>query len=195
MSVEVTEVAPSDAGAAVAVIALAFCADPVVRWSFSDPERFLEAFPAFVRAFGGKAFGEGAATQVAGFRGAALWLPPGVAPDEEAMGAILESSVAPERLKDVAALMQQMEAHHPKGPHWHLPLIGVDPAHQGNGLGGALLAHTLARCDRDGAAAYLESSNPANIPLYERHGFKVLGALQSGSSPPVFPMLRKGAGS
>jgi hypothetical protein len=36
----------------------------------------------------------------------------------------------------------------------------------------------------------LESSNPANIPLYERHGFSVLGTIQVGSSPSVFPMLR-----
>ena len=38
--------------------------------------------------------------------------------------------------------------------------------------------------------AYLESSNPANVPLYQRHGFEVLGEIQVGSSPPVFPMYR-----
>lgn len=191
MSVKVTEVATSDADRAVAVIALAFCADPMVRWSFADPERFLAAFPDFVRAFGGKAFAERTATEAAGFRGAALWLPPGVVPDEEAMGAILNDSVDPKRQPDVLALMQQMDAFHPKEPHWYLPLIGVDPAHQGNGYGGALLTHTLAQCDRDGAPAYLESSNLANIPLYERHGFRLRGTIQAGSSPPMFPMLRK----
>jgi hypothetical protein len=38
--------------------------------------------------------------------------------------------------------------------------------------------------------AYLESSNPANVPLYERHGFRALGTIQAGSSPTIFPMLR-----
>ena len=28
--------------------------------------------------------------------------------------------------------------------------------------------------------AYLESSNPRNIPLYERHGFEALGEIQVG---------------
>lgn len=34
-------------------------------------------------------------------------------------------------------------------------------------------------------AAYLESSNPANVPLYEQHGFVVLGTIQVGSSPSI----------
>jgi hypothetical protein len=36
-----------------------------------------------------------------------------------------------------------------------------------------------------------ESTNPRNVPLYERHGFERLGTIQSGSSPPLFPMLRR----
>ena len=83
-----------------------------------------------------------------------------------------------------------MGHYHPKEPHWYLPLIGVDPRHQRRGHGAALLRHALARCDRDHAPAYLESSNPANVPLYERHGFAVLDTIQVGSSPPIFPMLR-----
>jgi hypothetical protein len=52
------------------------------------------------------------------------------------------------------------------------------------------MAYALARCDRDHAPAYLESSNPRNIPFYSRHGFEPLGAIQVGSSPTVVPMLR-----
>jgi hypothetical protein len=29
------------------------------------------------------------------------------------------------------------------------------------------------------------------VPLYERHGFEVLGSIQAGSSPTVVPMLRR----
>lgn len=53
------------------------------------------------------------------------------------------------------------------------------------------MKHTLDACDRDHAPAYLESSNPKNIPLYERHEFELLGTIQVGTSPPIFPMLRK----
>ena len=88
-------------------------------------------------------------------------------------------------------VMRQMESHHPREPHWYLPLIGIDPKHQGKGLGGALLDHALKICDRDGALAYLESSNPRNVPLYQRHGFEILGQIQFGSSPTLVPMLRR----
>ena len=40
---------------------------------------------------------------------------------------------------------------------------GVDPAHQGQGAGGALLRSRLTRVDQEGAAAYLESSKTGNI--------------------------------
>ncbi len=41
------------------------------------------------------------------------------------------------------SMFEQMDALHPQEPHWHLPLIGVDPAHQGKGIGSALLSHIL----------------------------------------------------
>jgi ribosomal protein S18 acetylase RimI-like enzyme len=87
-------------------------------------------------------------------------------------------------------VLERMGACHPAEPHWYLPLIGVDPAHQRQGFGSVLLQHALSQCDHDHTPAYLESSNPANIPLYRRHGFEVMGTIQVGSSPPVFPMLR-----
>ena len=49
--------------------------------------------------------------------------------------------------------------------------------------------------DEDGTPAYLESSNPVNISLYQRHGFEVLGTIQVGTSPPITPMLRQPLGN
>ena len=93
--------------------------------------------------------------------------------------------------KESAELMKKMGSYHPEEPHWYLPLIGVDPFMQGNGLGSALMKHALILCDRDNMPAYLESTNPRNIPLYERHSFKVLDTIQFGTSPQILPMLRK----
>jgi len=89
------------------------------------------------------------------------------------------------------AVFEQMGTYHPSEPHWYLPLIGVDPKYHGHGFGSALLHYTLNLCDRDNKLAYLESSNPRNIPLYERHGFELRGTIQIGASPPISPMLRK----
>jgi hypothetical protein len=38
--------------------------------------------------------------------------------------------------------------------------------------------------------AYLESSNSANTALYQRIGFKGLGVIRAGYSPPMVPMLQ-----
>lgn len=180
-----------DENSAVATIVLAFAADPMTRWTWPKPHQYLAAMPRMARAFGGRAFAHGSALATDDYTGVALWLPPGVEPDEEGLSAVMQSTVAPAQLKDGAGLFEQMAAYHPHEPHWYLPLIGVDPAHFGEGHGDALMAHALARCDRDGTPAYLESTNPRNISLYERHGFEPLGAIQVGSSPPLIPMLRK----
>jgi ribosomal protein S18 acetylase RimI-like enzyme len=182
----VTAVAPADIEQTVAVLVLAFIADPVTRWTYPDPAQYLTHFPAFVRAFGGGAFARGTAHHVNGHAGASLWLPPGIEPDHAAM----EASLPAGRDAEFAAVFEAMAAYHPRDAHWYLPLIGVDPAHQRKGFGAALLQETLRQCDQDHVAAYLESTNPANVALYRRHGFDVLGTIQAGSSPPLFPMLR-----
>jgi len=66
----------------------------------------------------------------------------------------------------------------------------VDPAYQGNGHGAALMKYALRQIDHDHLPAYLESSNAKNIPLYQRHGFEILGTIQVGTSPTMVPMRR-----
>lgn len=182
---------PADEGHVIDTLALAFVADPAVRWVWPDPQKYLTHFPGFAKAFGGRAFAHGSAYYVDGYAGAALWLPPDVHPDMEALAALMQSTVSEHVQKDALAVFEQMGSYHPSEPHWYLPLLGVDPLRHGKGFGSALMRHALGRCDRDGKPAYLESSNPRNIPLYERHGFELLGTIQVGASPSIFPMLRK----
>ena len=176
---------------AVDVIVLAFSADPIARWIYPNPDQYLNRFPAFVRGFGGRAFEHGTAYATAEIEGAALWLPPGVHLDAQALGSLFQQTVDEPTRSELFAVLEQMDGYHPKEDHWYLPLIGVDPARQGGGFGAALMSHALAPCDRGSTLAYLESSNPANITLYERHGFELLGEIRVGGSPPVFPMLRR----
>ena len=137
--------AASDEEKIVATITLAFSADPPVRWVYPDSQKFIDYWPQFVRAFGGTAFKHGSAHYAEGYSGAALWLPPGVHPDDEALERVLERSVG-DRKDEVWAVLNEMGSYHPPEPHWYLPLIGVDPMYQGRGIGSALLAH--ARVDR-----------------------------------------------
>jgi ribosomal protein S18 acetylase RimI-like enzyme len=185
------KVTAGDRDAAVAAVVQAFSADPVARWMYPDSQQYLEYFPSFVKAFAGAAFEHGSADCVDGYSAAALWLPPDIHADEEAVFKLLQESVPEREQAEVFGLFEQMDAHHPAEPHWYLPMIGVDPAEQGNGYGSALLKHALARCDADDKLAYLESTSLKSLRLYERHGFELLGTIQVGSSPPLFPMLRK----
>jgi ribosomal protein S18 acetylase RimI-like enzyme len=99
--------------------------------------------------------------------------------------------VADERKGAMFSMFEQMDAFHPPEAHWHLPLIGVDPAHQEKGIGSALLSHILNVSDGQNVAAYLEATSPRNVPLYERHGFEAVGSIQVADSPQIIPMLRK----
>ncbi|MGE3249256.1 MAG: GNAT family N-acetyltransferase [Hyphomonadaceae bacterium] len=175
---------------ALTTVLLGFACDPVARWVWPDPDVYLATMPRFIAAFGGRAFDHGTAHIASHARAVALWLPPGVEPDGEAMQALIEETLRPEIDADMEGFLEGMARHHPEAPHWYLPMIAADPRWMGQGLGAALLKHALRRCDADGLPAYLESSNPRNISLYERHGFEAVGEIQSGSSPVMTPMLR-----
>jgi ribosomal protein S18 acetylase RimI-like enzyme len=177
--------------AVIDVVTLAFAADPLTRWAIPNPADYLAAMPTIVDAFGGNGLTHGTTFLIDGYPGAAMWLPPGVAPDVDRMMLIIDRYVHGQVKEEFLGVFEQMGAYHPHETHWYLPLIGVDPAKQGRGYGAALMRHAAQRFDRDGVVAYLESSNPRNISLYERHGFEVLGTIRVGSSPPVTPMLRR----
>jgi GNAT superfamily N-acetyltransferase len=183
--------AASDEAPIIDVMVRAFAADPVAQWIWPDSQQYHMYFPSFVRAFGGKAFSHRSAYYVDDYAAAALWLPPGILHDEDALSSIFQRSVSEQIQKDVVTVFDQMGRYHPSEPHWHLPLMGVDPLKQGKGFGSALMQHALVQCDQDNKLAYLESSSPRSIPFYERHGFELLGTIQMEMSPPIFPMLRR----
>ena len=170
---------------------LAFVADPATRWVWPDPQKYLLHFNNFAKAFGGKAFASKSAHYIGNYSGAALWLPPNIDPDVDTLLGLLQETTSEEAQGIVPQVLEKMGSYHPNEPHWYLPLLGVDPLYHGKGLGSALLKYATTRFDNENVLAYLESSNPRNIPLYERHGFKVLGTIGIDQFPPIVPMLRK----
>jgi ribosomal protein S18 acetylase RimI-like enzyme len=181
---------PHDLDRCATLITLAFASDAPSRWLWPDRVEFLDAFPRFVRAFGGAAFREGTAFATDDFAGAALWNAPGAHTDDDALIALLDETLDASVKSDAFHVFEQMASFHPKEPHWHLTLIGVDPIVQGRGVGGALLRHGLEQCDRHGMTAYLEGTSARNAALYARHGFERVGTIQAGNSPEIFPMVR-----
>jgi GNAT superfamily N-acetyltransferase len=86
----------------------------------------------------------------------------------------------------------RLERHHPSTPkHWYLHYLGVEPRRQGRGLGGALLAPVLERCNRESLPAHLEASTDRNRALYERNGFGLIEVFDMpASGPPIREMWR-----
>lgn len=171
-------------------LTLAFVADPIMRWMYPEPTAYLKSFPGFTAAFASACFEAGTVWLSDDGGGASCWLPRDVHPNGEAIGSALFGTVDETKHAAAEIMFGKMEEFHPKEPHWYLAIIGVESARQGRGLGAQLMEGALARCDEEGLIAYLESSNPANISLYQRHGFEVIGEIRVADIPVMTPMLR-----
>lgn len=190
-ALDTRSVTRSDKDRVEAAMTMAFSADPAARWAWPDALQFISIFMPLVTLFGGKSFEHDSAYVIGDFFGVAQWLPPGVQPDDGAIGKLFEQNMTEPKLGELLSLFEQMAGFHPHEPHWYIPLMGVDPMFHGRGYGTELMRHGLAACDRDQRPAYLEATSPVNRRFYERHGFRVLGEIRSGNSPPLFPMLRE----
>jgi GNAT superfamily N-acetyltransferase len=87
--------------------------------------------------------------------------------------------IAGPRLVTLIRDFRKVGKAHPRTPHRHLPVLGVRPEAQGQGIGGLLMSEYVRRCDEAGLEGYLETtrwadpSRRAQERLYERHGFVV----------------------
>jgi ribosomal protein S18 acetylase RimI-like enzyme len=189
--IEVRVAEPSEKDAVLNTLMLAFSSDPCLRYILDTPDKLFAGFRPFATGMGGAGLEHGTAWLADDGAAAALWLPPGISSDQDAMLAVLGEMVDPAKLPVAAEVGETMAQYHPEEPHWYLAMIGVDPARQGRGYGSAILKESVRRCDEDGVIAYLESSNPKNVPLYERYGFEVMGFVQPGDFPGLYPMIRQ----
>ncbi len=70
----------------------------------------------------------------------------------------------------------------------YLFIIAVDPAQHRKGIGSSLISELKALTP--GRRIYLETSNPRNIPFYEKNGFKQEEGCQlPGSDVYIWPMI------
>jgi GNAT superfamily N-acetyltransferase len=177
----------------------AFSDDPVMAWMLPDAavrrRRLHALFEALTRhhhlARGGV---EVVPDEDGGVAAAALWDPPGqwqhtAGEQLRALPRMLLTFGRSVRRGMIAE--ELMKAAHPEEPHWYLAIIGSDPDVRGTGCGQVLMRSRLDRCDAEHAPAYLESSNPDNVPYYQRFGFEVTGEIRlPGGGPSLIPMWR-----
>jgi ribosomal protein S18 acetylase RimI-like enzyme len=171
----------ADLGAIGEGLAGAFEHDPLWGWAFEDAERErkLAALAEVFGFFAAAALDLGWVRVTDRVEAVALWIPPGspemTPDDEERLPGVIAAACGPESSRRVTELLDAFEHNHPhEPPHFYLSLLATHPDHAGRGHGFGLVADCLAEIDAGDppAAAFLESSNPANVPRYERLGFR-----------------------
>jgi ribosomal protein S18 acetylase RimI-like enzyme len=194
MGVAIRTADDSDRELVVRLLDEAFQDDPVSGWVFPGDEYRRTTHHRLMAAFTGIVLEEGRIDLTEDGTACALWLsvPAAEHADDDDGPVRLREDVDPanERVELIGRLTAGI---HPVGrAHEYLWMIAVAPAHQGRGLGSALITSVLDRCDREGLPAYLEASNARSRKLYEHLGFEVTGRpLDLPDGPQMWPMWRE----
>jgi GNAT superfamily N-acetyltransferase len=171
----------ADLPAVAETLARAFEHDPVWEWAFALEAGREQGLAAMREVFGfcaAAALGCGWVRVSGGVEAVALWIPPGepeMSPaDAERFPLLVREACAEASAKRIFAAMEAFDRVQPaEPPHYFLDMLGTHPDHAGHGYGMRLLAANLEEIDAAGALAFLETSAPANVPRYERLGFRV----------------------
>ncbi|MFW2383171.1 MAG: GNAT family N-acetyltransferase, partial [Acidimicrobiales bacterium] len=178
------ELPPQECKSAGAVLGRAFCDDPLWVAVFPDhelrPGLLTNMFTALAKA---TLAARGRAETTLRGEGVALWLPPG---EDLGFWAMVKSGFTlplfavrlpgVDRKRMLAVLGQLGDRRNAlmPDPHWYLSAIGVDPEHQGEGLGSALVRSGIHRADDGNMPIYLETETEGNVRFYENLGFEVI---------------------
>jgi ribosomal protein S18 acetylase RimI-like enzyme len=180
--IDVAPLAEAQIDAAAQVVARALQEDPLQTYVLPDPaERALRSpghFSVLMRY--GFLFGSVWTTSGA-LVGVAICLPPGLEMTQESPAQAgfnrLSALIGAEAVGRFGWILDYLETvhHHVLPPkHWYVMVVGVEPEHQGQGVGSALMRPILDRADADGLPCCLDTAHVRNVSFYQRLGFRVL---------------------
>ena len=199
--ITVQRLADEQVAAAGAAVARAFQEDLAARYVLPHAGRrqrvLRELLAGYVRY--GHRFGE-AYTTAGTPQGVALWLPP-PGRKEPGVQRALETGL-PQAALGIGLLgllrgapfglhLHFRDRNVFREPHWYLWLLGVDPAHQGQGIGGALLQPVLERADGEGLPCLLHTMAERNVRFYQQQGFQVVYETKPPFGAPITWAMRR----
>ena len=172
----------SDCNAVAAILAAAFQNDPIMLWTFVKPEGVRRAMRVF---FLSVYLRQGLVLIEKNGLAVSLWLLPGRRRTLSVLAGLHYAAA----LAPVAGLLpifrgarfaDALAKAHRARPALYLFALGVRPEAQKRGLGSTMIGSGLQFASDLGVAVDLETSKPANIAYYERHGFRVRAKIQVG---------------
>ncbi len=182
---------------AVACLTAAFQEDPVLSYLFEDEEQrplMLAAFFANRLASRNETDRLLVPSGSDATNAAALWeAPEKDSENDSSFNAVVAAGISllgQDWISDRLANLRVLGEVKPKDRHWYLSFVGTRPESRGKGLASTLIESVTNICDQEKIPAYLESSNPDNVSLYESHGFRVIGEAVIKDGPKVPLMWR-----
>ena len=174
---------------AVNTLLLAFSSDPFQRYLMPDSSIFLKNSALWFNNAASQSISIDGLLGTEDYSAVAAWFPPDYIIEFKAIEETLKD-LPDNSQKDIFKYFKEFEENRPKDA-WYLEYLGVDPSKHSMGLGSLLLKKSLEKIDNLHQSAYLESSNPKNMTLYERHGFETVSKIQFGGGPPMHTMYRE----
>ncbi len=198
--VEIREAQSNEIKSVAATMARAFDDSPVTQWIMPIDRLRPIALRAFFGAAAHDAHRHGkvwVAIEASAVIGASVWLPPRLYPPTPKRGRatlfpiIRLAPIAPFALIRALKYQNGVGRRHLKDEHWYLGTLGVEPQHQGRGIGGLLIQPGITSAESEGVPCYLETEKIRNLPFYGRYGFKVTEEfIPTPDGPPIWTMTR-----
>ena len=190
--IEVARAGPDRLAALAPVFGKAFVDEPMMRWPMGEQGDVVERF---TRGFGyclEDALRLGIVWEAGTATGAAIWIPPGQSEtwEHHPWHQPRIDALADDGGRRYNAFWDWVESHEPDEPLWLLDSIAVEPAAQGQGFGGALIAAGLARARAGGVGAFLSTGTPRNVSIYGRSGFRVVQDIDAPDGGPHIWFMR-----
>lgn len=178
MTLEVRRARANDITLAAQVLADAFQDAPWTRWTVAEDRHTdrIEALQQLALAELVIPYGECWLGLVDGeMVSVANWMLPNVTvpPERYERMAFLRKKYEGDRHEASLAADAHLATMKPAHPAYYLATLGTRPSHQGRGIATALLEPMLSRIREENAAAWLNTSKPANVRYYTKLGFTV----------------------
>ena len=196
MERELTRAGRVHAKGMIATLAAAFIDEPALSWVWPDREDRAARLKIFFKPIVTGTLANGLALRSANDEALLLWrvpgkIHPGFFETLVSLPAFM-NALGPGRER-AQALAKSLRAHEPEEPYWYLQFVGVAPAYQGKGWGGAAVCAGLEMTRAAGMPAYLETSKPANFEFYKHLGFQPREEWRvPDGGPPVWSLMWRG---